>query len=459
VPGIKTFRAPSMMLFWLATALLMMSADALSRLTGPNAQRDIPADKRKRWGKRLWQAGFAVSGLMVVAGVAPDIFLNLWDSFFGAGGGAEAGNLANRVNDHSALALGFIRGGVLLAVLVYAARKWLLDEVDPKRFGLALLAVTCVDLMWVNSNFIKVYDPARNLGQEPAVAFLKADTSSFRVFGLPGTYERSIMQYHLIETADGWTDNEYRLYREYRGGDYQNNPNLMAGLKQNPDGSVSGSNFLDMLNVKYLAYRLQGEGGMRLAPNTSALPRAWFVAGWKSEPDTVALEKMKRLDFNPRNLAYVSSSTPLPQGFAADMPPATSAATVAPQTPGDTATAVRDSAATPAPPPAQASIVRSDKTYNHLSYTVENAKPGIFILSELWFPHWHLQVDGKEATLLRADFAFRGAALEAGKHEVVLTYGSPWIRTGFVVAGLSLFALAGGLFIIARFGRPSEAKA
>src|SRR5690606_4762918 len=262
VPGIKNFRAPSMMLFWLATALLVMSADTLSRLT--RGVKGASSADRKRWGKRLLQVGLGFSGLFIVLGLAPGIAFGIWDVLFSAEG---ASNVANRVNAESAFALGALRTGVLLGALVLAARAWLLENLEPFRFGLVLLAVTCVDLMWVNSSFIKTYDPGRVMASEPAVELLKADTSAHRIFGLPGTYERSFMQYHGIETTDGWTDNEYRLYREFRGGDYQQNPNLMGGLKQNPDGSVSGSPFLDMLNVKYLAYRLPGEGGIRLAPN------------------------------------------------------------------------------------------------------------------------------------------------------------------------------------------------
>lgn len=439
VPGIKTFRAPSMMLFWLATALLIMSADALSRLTGP---KSIPADKKKKWGKRLWQAGFGAAGLLTVIGLAPDFFLNIWDGLFAAEGG---GNIANRAADHSALALGFLRGGVLLAVLVYSTRKWLLDSVEPMRFGLVLLAVTCVDLMWVDANFIKVYDPSPALSREPAVAFLKADTSAFRVFGLPGAYERWNMQYQLIETADGWTDNEYRLYREYRGEDYQNNPNFMAGLKQNPDGSVSGSPFLDMLNVKYLAYRLQGEGGIHLAPNTSALPRAWFVSHWDTLPETATLDRMKQTGFDPRKLALLSGSGVAPNPLPADA-----------GNPGDTGAAA-DSARAAAKP---AAGVRMDsKDYDHSQWTVSAPAEGVLVLSELWFPHWRVEVDGKPADLLRADFAFRGVRLAAGTHTVAFSYHSPWIALGLKVCLVSILGLVVfliGLRVLApRLERPA----
>jgi hypothetical protein len=431
IPGIKNFRAPSMMLFWLATALLIMSADALSRLT--SAKTPIPADKRKAWSKRLLQIGLGCSGLLIVGGLASGATFAMWDGVFGSEG---ASNLANRQAAASAFSLGALRSGVLLAALVMAARKWLLDSPDTLRFGLALLAVTCIDLIWVDSNFIMLYDPSRAMPGQQAVDFLKTDTSSFRVYGLPGAYDRSMMQYNLIETTDGWTDNEYRLYREFRGEDYQQNPNFMAGLKQNPDGSVSGSAFLDMLNVKYLAYRLQGDGEMHLAPNTSALPRAWFAASWETAPDAGSLEKMRQPGFNPRALAYISDSTPVPPGF-----------------PASATAPVPDSGAPPAP---EASITHPGKSYNRHVYRIENARAGVAVFSELYFPHWRVTVDGKDAPLLRADYALRGVALAPGSHEVVMTYSSPWIKKGFAVAGGSLAVLLAAAFGLAMAGRARE---
>ncbi|HKP94903.1 MAG TPA: hypothetical protein VJ385_04020 [Fibrobacteria bacterium] len=415
IPGIKNFRAPSMMLFWLATALLIMSADTLARLT--RAKQPIPAEKRLAWGKRLLQVGLGLAGFLILIGLAPSFTFNLWNGIFGAEG---AGNAANQAGAASAFSLGAIRGGLLLAALVAATRKWLFQSVDPLRFGLALLAVTCADLLWVDANFVQVYATERVLPRDAAVDFLKTDTASFRVFGLPGAYDRSLMQYHRIETTDGWTDNEYRLYREFRGQDYQMNPNFMAGLKQNADGSVSGSPFLDMLNVKYLAYKLPGDGALHLAPNNSALPRAWFAPAWESGKDSLSLDKMRRPDFNPRALVYVSDSTPLPSGFAASAP--------------------ADSAA-----PA-ASLQRVVNGYNRQVYKVENARPGVAVFSELYFPHWRVDVDGKAAPLLRVDYALRGVALSPGSHEVSMHYVSPWIEKSLLISAASLLILLASAF-------------
>jgi len=451
IPGIKGFRAPSMMLFWLATALLVMSADALSRLT--RLDTPIPAEKRKAWSKRLLQVGLGLAGLLIALGLFPGIVYSIWDSLFGADAIA---NIHNRAAGQGAFSLGAIRAGVLLAALVLSTRSWLFESVQPVRFGAALLLITCVDLFWVNSNFIRTYDPDLLMQHQDAVGYLKADTSAFRVFGLPGAYERTYMQYEGIETLDGWTDNEYKLYREFRGGDYMQNPNFMVGLKQNPDGSVSGSRFLDMLNAKYLAYRLQGDGVLHLARNTSALPRAWFVPSWQSFPDSDGLGKMLTPGFDPRATAFISTTTALPAGFTAEggKPGGTDegAASGPAQSGGADSTGAAASGIqgngkdTVSAAPAGAAIRAVERSYNRLVYQVEADKPGIFVLSELYFSHWNLKVDGKDAPLLRVDYALRGAALQPGPHRVEMTYSSPWARKGFAVAGASLLVLLIGTF-------------
>jgi hypothetical protein len=389
-------------------------------------------------------------------GIAPGVFFSIWDALFGAD---TASNLANRPAAQGAFALGAIRGGVLLGFLVFAARKWLLDEVEPMRFGLALLAVTCVDLLWVDSNFIRTYDPDRYLAAGPAIEYLKADTAQGRVFGLPGAYDLAAVHYHEVYTADGWTDNEYVVYRKYRGNDYQQNPNFMAGLTQKPDGSVTGSPFLDMLNVRYLAFKLQGDGTLRLAPNASALGRAWFVTAWDTLPDTLALERMKEPGFDPRKLAYLSGAGLAPKAAAGTAAASGTAAssegnTSATPAPSDgaqggaakagAAAAAGDSARPAAPVPASpvAGMRLGKHDYNHATWTVDAPSEGIAVFSQLWFPHWQVRVDGKPAALLRADYAFRGVKLGPGTHTVEFDYHSPWIALGLKVALASVLGLA-----------------
>ena len=74
-------------------------------------------------------------------------------------------------------------------------------------FGLTAMVAAVGDLYWVNSNFVQSYPVEQVLHSDPALNALKADTSRFRVFGLPGAFEGLSMSYYGFETVDGRGDN------------------------------------------------------------------------------------------------------------------------------------------------------------------------------------------------------------------------------------------------------------
>lgn len=447
VPGVKNFRAPSMMLFWLAMALTMMSAYSLSILAGGDG--GLPTARRTELARKLARIGFSLAGVMALAGLAGGVTYGIWDAVVGSEG---IQNYARRGANLSAFGFGAVKNAVLLAVLVETLRRWLLDPSKSLPFGLAFLAVTCVDLYTTNRHFIVPVDSARFLPQDPAVEALKREEGLGRVFNLPGTPKRTFFQYHGIETLGGWADNEYGLYREFRGFDYQGNPNFVEGLAFNPaDGTVGGSVFLDLLNTTHLTFALQDRPGTQVARNRSALPRAWFVTRWETVDVDQVIGKLKAPGFDPRALAYVSG--------ARNLPAPSGAATPAPVPPaGDTAVAA--SAVAPASSRPAAEIRPVSRSSDRLVYRVKAAEPGLLVLSELWFPWWKAKVDGKEVESLRIDFALRGVHLAAGEHEVVYAYRSEWIRTGLMVSAASILGLAllgFGFRFLARGARPGAA--
>ncbi len=66
--------------------------------------------------------------------------------------------------------------------------------------------------------------------------------------------------------------------------------------------------------------------------------------------------------------------------------------------------------------------------------------PCYLVVSDVWYPGWKVYVDGNEAELLRADYAFRGVRLEGGKHSVVFSYFPRSFRLGLLltISGLAL---------------------
>ena len=59
---------------------------------------------------------------------------------------------------------------------------------------------------------------------------------------------------------------------------------------------------------------------------------------------------------------------------------------------------------------------------NELSYSVESAKGGIVVFSEIYYPGWTATVDGTDVPVGRVNYILRAINVKSGKHSVVLTF-------------------------------------
>jgi uncharacterized membrane protein YfhO len=73
------------------------------------------------------------------------------------------------------------------------------------------------------------------------------------------------------------------------------------------------------------------------------------------------------------------------------------------------------------------------------------------MVSENYYPGWSATVDGKPATIGRADFTLIGVELPAGAREVELTYGSATYERGRAITVVALLlavvAVAAGIVL------------
>lgn len=86
-----------------------------------------------------------------------------------------------------------------------------------------------------------------------------------------------------------------------------------------------------------------------------------------------------------------------------------------------------------------------------LTYEVNSEEGGLLVFSEVYYPKgWHLEIDGEEQDLLRANYLFRSAVIPAGKHEVEM-YFAPSDGKGEVLANVGaifmILFLIGGLYM------------
>jgi hypothetical protein len=76
---------------------------------------------------------------------------------------------------------------------------------------------------------------------------------------------------------------------------------------------------------------------------------------------------------------------------------------------------------------------------------VDSPAAGVLVLADIYYPDWTVEVDGRPARLLRADYALRGVALEAGSHHVEFRFRSSSYRRGKAVSRASGAVIALGL--------------
>ena len=74
------------------------------------------------------------------------------------------------------------------------------------------------------------------------------------------------------------------------------------------------------------------------------------------------------------------------------------------------------------------------------AYRVTLDRPGILVVSEVYYPDWKATVNGQPAKLLRANHVLRAVALPAGTHEVVFRYDASRVREAAAIS-LTTFAL------------------
>jgi len=73
-------------------------------------------------------------------------------------------------------------------------------------------------------------------------------------------------------------------------------------------------------------------------------------------------------------------------------------------------------------------------------------RAGILVLNDMAYPGWTVDVNGRAATWIGANYLFRGVLLSPGKHTVRFRYRPASFRRGAAVSGLAFVGLVvGGL--------------
>jgi hypothetical protein len=82
---------------------------------------------------------------------------------------------------------------------------------------------------------------------------------------------------------------------------------------------------------------------------------------------------------------------------------------------------------------------------NQVVIETESEKPGILVLTDVFYPGWKAYVDGRPTEVFRVDGLVRGVLIEEGRHTVVFSYFPDTFVAGLIAA---VIAFAGSLILL-----------
>ncbi len=416
VPGIRLFRAPSMIIFvtgFAVATLLAVGVERARSILSSGTEAESRALQRYLWGAT---GALGVLFLLVAIGLLPD----LWARWIR--GAMEPQQEQAFQNVRPFMTQGFLVSALLAAVL--AGTGWALSRrILPPWGGLALVAILiAVDQGRVNEPFIQIQNYSEFAAPDENLRFLESrwsDDDPFRVFSMAQGGEDVRPGMFGVELAAGHHPNDLRRYRELIGMEGGGIPEHLAGFN---------TNVLQLLNVRYILWPVAQFGELegvepvsevRLADGRlfsavyefPALPRAWLVGEVEVIPE------------EDRALGHILSG---------EFDPATQA--VLPEPPPEELEGTG---------PVIGQVDWVERRPNRLRLEVETDGPALLVISENWFPAWRAEVNGEDAPVLRANHTLRAIPVPGGSADVELRYSSPLLQASLGVSLLSLLVLLG----------------
>lgn len=400
IPGVRLFRAPSIIIFLYALSIATLGAFALERAL--DWARSSPEEARvvRRY---LWTATGVVGVFAILA--SSGALMAFWQNVIYAPPGDKRGFLTTNL---PLLTNGF---WFVFVFALAAAGTW--EGVARGKFGpiVAVALISCIavlDEVRVSRPFVRatasINDPNDPmLRGHPLIDFFKERQQGgevFRaaIFGGGG----NLFAVHGIEQLAGHHGNEIGRYRELVGGDRLDNLIL------------SQFRLMDVTNTTYLysGVALTAPELVQIAPGLyqkrDALPRAYVVGATEVIADSLAAGRLLGGQFDYRTTALLPE--PLPAGV---MPQAG----------------------------AQGTVEWVERTPNAFRLRVQSDRPALLMVLDNYYPMWRATVDGNPVDILRANYTFRAIPVPAGQHDVQFRYDPSNLRTPAIVSALLLTIL------------------
>ena len=295
-----------------------------------------------------------------------------------------------------------------------------------KSFVIAGIALLCIADMWgINKRYLHDGQFVSRSAQTDTFKKTAADEQilqdpdpNYRVFNLSNDafsenrtsyWHKSIAGYHAAKLRRYQEMIEHHITPEMQAA-YQ----AIASTGGEMD-SVDASKFrvLNMLNTKYFILPV-GQGQTVSIMNPHANGNAWFV-------DKVEYVDNANQEIDALHTILPTETAVVDVRFKGMLQEATAS--------------YKDSLS---------SIRLTSYEPNRLVYETDNAKDGIAVFSEIYYPDgWIATIDGKKADIARADYILRSMYVPAGKHTIEMRFDpkSLHVTEGIAYAALALMVI------------------
>ncbi len=415
IPGTRYFRAPA--------AIFFLTGFAVAALAGEGVETALRGAVGRRY-VAIWAAVAAAIAVLGVTGALTTMGESIASGF-------PDTDAVGRVADNAAsVALGAVRSfaAVLLGgiVIVLAQRRrW-----PSRAVGTALAVLVALDLWSVERLYWNFMPSAAAVyGSDAAIDYVVHQTEPARVLTLPAGRAlaphdpelegdalmvhrvRSVLGYHGVEIKR-WDDllgktEGYRAAYSALTWRLVNARFLLTDLDSMP---IPGTQRLvgpvtDAAGSTVYLYRLPGDN-----------PAAWVTPVSVKAADAQTLATVLDARFDPARAAIFDTSAH--------------------------EVSVQPVATLPAALGIRAAATRYDP--GHLAFTLSAPAPAgsAIVVSENYFPGWVATVDGRPATVGRADYTLIGVPLAAGATRIELVFRSSVVALG---GGVTLAAAAAAL--------------
>jgi len=277
----------------------------------------------------------------------------------------------------------------LLFILLSAGMVWaaLKNKISTQLAGLAIAVILVVDLWMINKRYLNEeafqYSPKEQFfAKSPADIRILADKDYFRVLNLENPFNDARTSYYF-NSIGGYHGAKMKRYQEM----IENviSPEMQSFIQKAQEGDFDwqGLNSLNMLNTKYI---MAGKAENAVFQNPESNGYAWFPSAiQKVITDEEEINLVATMDTKSMATINEAEFGTVPAGAG--------------------------------------TVLLSQRSPNELTYSIDAAKGGLVVFSEIYYPvGWKAFVNGAETNIIRANYLLRGIVVPDGQSEVQMRF-------------------------------------